>query len=33
VDLAQALTQDYLDSYAATVNHLVRNTQRVLAYK
>ena len=32
-DLAQALAQDYLDSYAATVNHLVRNTQRVLAYK
>jgi hypothetical protein len=33
MDLAQALAQDYLDSYAATANHLVRSIQRVLAYK
>ena len=32
-DLAQAFTQDYLDSYAATANELVRSIQRVLAYK
>ncbi|MFL5805386.1 MAG: hypothetical protein ACJ8CR_27060 [Roseiflexaceae bacterium] len=33
MDLAQALAQDYLDSYAATVNYMVRSVQRVLAYK
>lgn len=32
-DLAQALAQDYLDSYALTVNNVVRSIQRVLAYK
>lgn len=32
-DLAHALAQDYLDSYAQSVNQLVRNIQRVLAYK
>jgi hypothetical protein len=32
-DLAHALAQDYLDSYASTTNALVRSVQRVLAYK
>lgn len=31
--LAQALTQDYLDAYAATVELLVRRIQRIFAYK
>ncbi|HEX5689582.1 MAG TPA: hypothetical protein VFX76_06255, partial [Roseiflexaceae bacterium] len=33
IDLANALAQDYVDSYAATTNALVRSIQRVLAYK
>jgi hypothetical protein len=32
-DLAHALAQDYLDSYAAGANELMRRIQRVLAYK
>src|SRR5205085_1055852 len=32
-DLAHALAQDYLESYAASTNELVRSIQRVLSYK
>lgn len=32
-DLARDLAQDYLDSYANTVNDLVRGIQRILAYR
>jgi hypothetical protein len=32
-DLAHTLAQDYLDSYAASANELIRRIQRVLAYK
>src|SRR5262245_55381380 len=32
-DRAHALAQDYLDSYAAVANELMRRIQRVLAYK
>jgi hypothetical protein len=32
-DLAHTLAQDYLDSYAASANELMRRIQRVLAYK